>query len=86
MEKQSLDTLWFKDAVFYELHVRTFKDSTEDGMGDFPGLISKLDYLARLGIDCIWLLPFFPSPLRDDGYDVSDFYNVHPDLWTLYDF
>src|SRR3989344_295884 len=86
MEKQSLDTLWFKDAVFYELHVRTFKDSTEDGMGDFPGLISKLDYLARLGIDCIWLLPFFPSPLRDDGYDVSDFYNVHPDLGTLEDF
>lgn len=80
------DKLWYKDAVFYELHVRTFKDSNEDGMGDFPGLTSKLDYLKDLGIDCIWLLPFYPSPLKDDGYDVADFYNIHPDLGTLADF
>lgn len=83
---QELKTTWYKDAVFYELHVRTFKDSNDDGIGDFPGLTSKLDYLQNLGVDCIWLLPFYPSPLRDDGYDVSDFYNVHPDLGTLDDF
>lgn len=77
---------WYKDAVFYELHVRTFKDSNEDGMGDFPGLTSKLDYIQGLGVDCIWLLPFFPSPLLDDGYDVADFYNIHPDLGTIEDF
>lgn len=81
-----MDKAWYKDAVFYELHVRTFKDSNDDGMGDFPGLTSKLDYLQDLGIDCIWLLPFYPSPLKDDGYDVSDFYNIHPDLGTLADF
>lgn len=80
------DELWYKDAVFYELHVRTFYDSNGDGMGDFTGLTQKLDYIQSLGIDCIWLLPFFPSPLRDDGYDVSDFYNIHPDLGTLEDF
>lgn len=78
--------LWYKDAVFYELHVRTFFDSSGDGVGDFKGLTQKLDYLQSLGIDCIWLLPFFPSPLKDDGYDVSDFYSIHPDLGTLGDF
>lgn len=86
IEKNIEDTLWYKDAVFYELHVRTFYDSNGDGMGDFAGLTQKLDYLQSLGIDCIWLLPFFPSPLKDDGYDVSDFYNIHPDLGTLEDF
>ena len=67
---------WFKTAVFYELHTRAFFDSSDDGMGDFRGLRSKLDYLQWLGIDCIWLLPFYPSPLRDGGYDVSDFLTV----------
>jgi len=86
IEKNIEDDLWYKDAVFYELHVRTFYDSTGDGIGDFVGLTQKLDYIQSLGVDCIWLLPFFPSPLRDDGYDVSDFYNIHPDLGTLDDF
>jgi maltose alpha-D-glucosyltransferase/alpha-amylase len=69
----SPDPLWYKDAVFYELHVRAFRDSNGDGIGDFAGLAEKLDYLEWLGVDCLWLLPFYPSPLRDDGYDVSDF-------------
>ena len=64
------DSLWYKDAIFYELHVKAFSDSNDDGIGDFRGLTSKLDYLEWLGITCIWLLPFFPSPLKDDGYDV----------------
>jgi len=78
--------LWYKDAVIYELHTRTFYDSSGDGIGDLRGLIQKLDYIKDLGIDCIWILPFYPSPLKDDGYDVSDFYAVHPDLGTLNDF
>jgi maltose alpha-D-glucosyltransferase/alpha-amylase len=72
------DPLWFKDAIFYELHVRAFFDSDADGVGDFAGLIEKLDYLEDLGIDTIWLLPFYPSPLRDDGYDISDYLNIQP--------
>jgi maltose alpha-D-glucosyltransferase/alpha-amylase len=80
------DSLWYKNAVFYEIHVRTFQDSNDDGSGDFPGLISRLDYLKDLGVDCIWLLPFYPSPLMDDGYDVADFYSIHPDLGTMDDF
>jgi len=64
---------WFRTAVFYELHTRTFFDSSDDGVGDFRGLRQKLDYLQWLGIDCIWLLPFYPSPLRDGGYDIADF-------------
>lgn len=79
-------SLWYKDAIFYELHVKTFFDSNNDGIGDFQGLTQKLDYLQHLGVDCIWLLPFFPSPLRDDGYDIADYYNVHPDYGTLDDF
>ena len=67
------DPLWYKDAVIYEIHVRAFADSNDDGIGDFQGLISKLDYLQDLGVTCIWLLPFFPSPLRDDGYDISNY-------------
>ncbi len=67
------DPLWYKDAVIYELHVKAFYDSNNDGIGDFPGLIQKLDYLQELGVTCLWLLPFFPSPLRDDGYDISDY-------------
>ena len=80
------DPLWFKDAIIYELHVRAFKDSNGDGVGDFPGLIQKLDYLQDLGVTCLWLLPFFPSPLRDDGYDIADYLNVHPMYGTIDDF
>jgi maltose alpha-D-glucosyltransferase/alpha-amylase len=80
------DPLWYKDAIIYELHVRTFYDSNQDGIGDFPGLVQKLDYLQDLGVTCIWLLPFFPSPLRDDGYDIADYFNVHPTYGTLDDF
>ncbi|GGK12580.1 trehalose synthase [Deinococcus malanensis] len=77
---------WYKSAVFYELSVRTFADGNGDGKGDFPGLTTKLDYLKNLGVDCLWLLPWYPSPLRDDGYDVADYVNIHPDLGTLEDF
>jgi maltose alpha-D-glucosyltransferase/alpha-amylase len=80
------DPLWYKHAVIYELHVRGFKDSNGDGIGDFPGLIQKLDYLQDLGVTCLWLLPFFPSPLKDDGYDISDYLNVHPAYGTIDDF
>ena len=80
------DPLWFKDALIYELHVRAFYDSNNDGIGDFPGLIQKLDYLQDLGVTCLWLLPFFPSPLKDDGYDISDYLNVHPMYGTMEDF
>jgi maltose alpha-D-glucosyltransferase / alpha-amylase len=82
----SPDALWYKDAVIYQLHVRTFCDSNGDGIGDFPGLIQKLDYLQELGVNAIWLLPFFPSPLRDDGYDISDYTAVHPSYGVLEDF
>jgi len=82
----SPDTLWYKDAIIYQLHVRTFCDSNGDGIGDFPGLIQKLDYLQELGVNAIWLLPFFPSPLRDDGYDISDYTAVHPNYGRLEDF
>jgi len=71
------DPLWFKDAVIYEIHIRAFQDSTNDGIGDINGLISRLDYLADLGVTAIWLLPFYPSPLRDGGYDIADYTNVH---------
>jgi maltose alpha-D-glucosyltransferase/alpha-amylase len=80
------DPLWYKDAIIYELHVRAFADSNNDGIGDFPGLISKLDYLQDLGVTCLWLLPFFPSPLRDDGYDISDYLTVNPSYGTVDDF
>jgi maltose alpha-D-glucosyltransferase / alpha-amylase len=80
------DELWYKDAIIYELHVRAFYDSNGDGIGDFRGLIEKLDYLKELGITCIWILPFFPSPLRDDGYDIADYHDVHPTMGTLVDF
>lgn len=80
------DPLWYKDAIIYELHVRAFHDSNNDGIGDFPGLIEKLDYLQELGVTCLWLLPFFPSPLRDDGYDISDYRSVNPSYGTIEDF
>jgi maltose alpha-D-glucosyltransferase/alpha-amylase len=80
------DPLWYKDAILYELHVRAYHDSVADGMGDFVGLARKLDYLQDLGITCIWLLPFYPSPLKDDGYDTADYYDVHPSYGTMRDF
>lgn len=80
------DPLWYKDAIIYELHVKTFFDSNNDGIGDFKGLMQKLDYLADLGITAIWLLPFYPSPLKDDGYDIADYFNVNPQYGTLRDF
>src|SRR5437879_4539241 len=82
----SVDPLWYKDAIIYEMHVKTFCDSDGDGMGDFRGLIEKLDYLQELGITAIWLLPFYPSPLRDDGYDIADYFDVNPNFGTLDDF
>ncbi|MFH1837057.1 MAG: maltose alpha-D-glucosyltransferase [Candidatus Omnitrophota bacterium] len=78
--------LWYKDAVVYQLHVKTFYDSNNDGIGEFRGLTEKLDYLRNLGVTAIWLLPFYPSPLRDDGYDIADYYNVHSRYGTLRDF
>jgi maltose alpha-D-glucosyltransferase/alpha-amylase len=80
------ERLWYKDAIIYELHVKAFLDSSGDGVGDFAGLTSKLDYLQSLGVTCIWLLPFYPSPLRDDGYDISWYQGVHPAYGSLGDF
>jgi len=82
----AVDPLWYKDAVIYELHVKTFHDSDGDGIGDFRGLIEKLDYLQELGVTALWLLPFYPSPMRDDGYDIADYYDVNPNFGTLDDF
>ncbi len=79
-------TDWYKDAIIYELHIKAFKDSNGDGTGDFKGLIEKLDYLEDLGITAIWLLPFYPSPFRDDGYDIADYYKIHPDYGNIRDF
>jgi maltose alpha-D-glucosyltransferase/alpha-amylase len=88
--KQQLDSdadpLWYKDAVIYELHVRAFNDSNGDGVGDFPGLLQRLDYLEDLGVTAIWLLPFYPSPSKDDGYDIADYTDVHPAYGTLENF
>jgi maltose alpha-D-glucosyltransferase/alpha-amylase len=83
---RSEDPLWYKDAVFYQLHVKSFADSNGDGVGDFRGLTSKLDHLASLGVDCLWLQPMYPSPFRDDGYDISDYTNIHPSYGSLEDF
>jgi maltose alpha-D-glucosyltransferase/alpha-amylase len=79
------DPLWYKDAIIYQIHVRAFNDSTGDGIGDFVGLTRKLDYIASLGVTAVWLLPFYPSPLRDDGYDIADYTNIHPDYGTRRD-
>jgi len=79
------DPLWYKDAVIYQVHVKSFFDSNNDGIGDFPGLIAKLDYIAQLGVNTIWLLPFYPSPRRDDGYDIADYRGVHSDYGTMAD-
>lgn len=80
------DPLWYKDAVIYQLHVKAFFDSDNNGIGDFRGLTQKLDYIRDLGVNTIWLLPFYPSPQRDDGYDISDYRNIHPDYGTRKDF
>ena len=79
------DPLWYKDAVIYQLHIKSFFDSSNDGVGDFAGLGAKLDYIADLGVTAVWLLPFYPSPRRDDGYDIADYTDVHPDYGTLDD-
>ncbi len=79
------DPLWYKDAIVYQLHVKSFFDKNNDGVGDFPGLIEKLDYIAELGVNVIWLLPFYPSPRRDDGYDIADYRGVHPEYGTIDD-
>jgi maltose alpha-D-glucosyltransferase/alpha-amylase len=80
------DALWYKDAIIYQVHVRAFFDSNGDGIGDFAGLAQKLDYLQHLGVNTIWLMPFFPSPLKDDGYDISDYRSVHNSYGVLADF
>jgi maltose alpha-D-glucosyltransferase / alpha-amylase len=77
---------WYKDAVFFEVHVKTFMDSNGDGIGDFPGLTERLDYLRDLGVNCLWLLPMYASPLRDDGYDIADFFALHPSYGTVAEF
>ncbi|MBH3459314.1 maltose alpha-D-glucosyltransferase [Pseudomonas putida] len=79
------DPLWYKDAVIYQLHIKSFFDSNNDGIGDFAGLISKLDYIAELGVNTLWLLPFYPSPRRDDGYDIGEYKAVHPDYGSMAD-
>lgn len=85
MEREE-ELLWYKDAIIYELHVKTFSDSNGDGIGDFPGLISRLDYLQELGVNTLWLLPFYPSPGRDDGYDIADYHDVHADVGSMAEF
>src|SRR5437868_5402224 len=79
------DPLWYKDAIIYEVHVRAFADSNGDGIGDFRGLVEKLDYLQDLGVTALWLLPFYPSPLRDDGYDIAHYTNINPIYGSLAD-
>ena len=83
---QASDPLWYKDAVIYQLHVKSYFDSNNDGVGDFPGLISRLDYIADLGVNTLWLLPFYPSPRRDDGYDIADYRAIHPEYGRMSDF
>src|SRR5687767_15320307 len=80
------DEHWYKDAIVYQLHVKAFADSNNDGTGDFPGLTDKLDYLQDLGVTTIWLLPFYPSPGRDDGYDIADYGAINPAFGTMKDF
>ncbi len=86
MSAKNTEPLWYKDAIIYELSIRSFYDSNGDGIGDFQGLMQKLDYLEDLGVNTLWILPFYPSPLKDDGYDVTDYTDVHPDYGTLADF
>ncbi|MGH7085402.1 MAG: alpha-amylase family glycosyl hydrolase, partial [Acetobacteraceae bacterium] len=79
------DPLWYKDAVIYQVHIKSFLDSNNDGVGDLAGLAQKMDYIAELGVNAIWLLPFYPSPRRDDGYDIADYRAVHPEYGTVAD-
>ena len=79
------EQLWYKDAIIYEVHVRAFADSNADGISDFPGLTGKLDHLADLGVTAVWVLPFYPSPLKDDGYDIADYRDVHPEYGKMVD-
>src|SRR5215468_10394794 len=81
-----VDELWYKDAIVYQLHIKAFADSNHDGIGDFAGLTERLDYLQDLGVTALWLLPFYPSPGRDDGYDISDYRRINPDFGTMKDF
>ena len=83
---EELDPLWYKSAIIYEVPVRAFFDSNADGIGDFRGLTQKLDYIQDLGVTALWLLPFYPSPLKDDGYDIADYYSINPIYGTLSDF
>jgi len=84
--ESAVDGLWYKDAIIYQLHVKAFADSNNDGIGDFAGLTEKLDYLKDLGVTALWLLPFYPSPGRDDGYDIADYGSINPDFGTMKDF
>ncbi len=84
-ETAAEDHAWYKDAIIYQLHVKSFFDANNDGVGDFAGLMAKLDYIAGLGVTAVWLLPFYPSPRLDDGYDISDYRGVHPDYGKLAD-
>ncbi len=85
-DKNTKENLWYKDAIIYQLHVQSFLDSNADGTGDFKGLLTKLDYLQNLGVNVLWLLPFYPSPLRDGGYDIADFTSIHPSYGKLAEF
>src|ERR687890_625595 len=80
------DPLWYKDAIIYQLHVKSFFDANNDGIGDFAGLLAKLDYIASLGVNTVWLLPFYPSPRLDDGYDIAEYRDVSPDYGSLKEF
>lgn len=85
-KKDNEDSLWYKDGIMYQVHIKSFKDSNNDGIGDFNGLIEKLDYIQDLGVNIVWLLPFYPSPMKDDGYDISDYFDINPDYGTISDF
>src|SRR6476646_1617066 len=82
-EDSSKQSLWYKDAIIYELHIKAFKDGNGDGIGDFEGILEKLDYLQELGVTAIWVLPFYPSPLKDDGYDIADYYSINPSYGNI---
>ncbi|KPF96449.1 alpha-amylase [Rhodopseudomonas sp. AAP120] len=86
VDHEAADEIWYKDAIIYQLHVKAFADSNNDGIGDFAGLTEKLDYLQDLGVTTLWLLPFYPSPQRDDGYDIADYGSINPDFGTMKDF
>ena len=80
------DPLWYKDAIIYQMHVKAFFDANDDGVGDFPGLCRKLDYLQDLGVTALWVMPFYPSPLKDDGYDIADYKKIHSAYGRMADF